>query len=923
MSISRRRLLQGISVVSSYAGLNGLRLTPLAAAAESMAAPTTGAPRFAKPEIIRYDAQCFTIHGRDTFLYSACVHYPRVPRELWRDRLTKLKQAGFNTIETYVFWNYHEPVEGQVDMSAFEDFIQAVHEAGMWLVARVGPYACAEWDSGGFPQWIIEKQFPLRSDSPESIRTSLNWYGHVLPVVQKNLITRGGPVILVQIENEYDFWKLPNQNKLNYLTALAQSAWSHGIDVPLLTNWGQQARENSDPVMAQIMDSCDFYPRWKISPEVDSGLAKLRKEEPMSPVSVAELQGGWFSNFGGLLSIDQVGVSGEQFNALVKTVIEQDTTFFSVYMGHGGTNFDWAARDLTTTYDYAAPVSEPGGLWDKYYAAHRLGAYLKTFGTLLSRAKTVPGGVSSDNHNVSASLRRNGEYGLLFVRETAEAPQAFTLKLSDGGENVQIPAEGKLSIASRGMKMMPVNLTLPDARISYCTAEVLMTGRMAQRSYVVVYDDPGSLVEIALHAEEAPAVEGELLYQRYDAANHRAVLGFRMEAVQKHLLIRGNLQIVALPRSLADRTWPAQLAAAHGGAPGETPVITDCVLMRDQQQENSGTTLTLEYAPGGHELTILEHVPVTQCTVDGKPVQVQREQRSRTASIAIQTPPLPAQPIVISSGESWVESFDLSQGRWITTDLVPLQRLGQLPYSYVKYRAAFDWNGEPNLALETWTEDHKQVFLNGARVADLSRRDGSLSCSLAGRAKKGANLLEISYECFSSPNFGPTMAELKGIRSVHLGDGAKRRQISSAHIQMASPAMNGRAVNPEFSSTPWCKTAVGPGTQAADFVPAYTWFRARFTTPATPAWFCPWKLAIASQRDALIYLNGKFVGFYRTIGPQEDFYLPEPYLHTDGKQENILTVRLAYTATAAPLERLVVAPYAEFAARRTEVRLQW
>ena len=938
MSISRRRLLQGISLASSYAALNGLQILPSAAAAESITLPQPGgAPTFPKPDIIRYDAQCFTIHGRDTFLYSACCHYPRVPQDLWRDRLTKLKRAGFNTIETYVFWNYHEPVEGQVDMTELEAFAKLVHEMGLWLIVRVGPYVCAEWDSGGFPQWVIEKQFPLRSDNPESIRTSENWYSHVLPVVRENMITRGGSIILVQIENEYDLWKLPNQNKLsnqnklNYLTVLAKTAWKAGIDVPLITNLVKQARENSDPVMAQIMDTCDFYPRWDIVPGVVPRLAKLRKEEPTSPVSIAELQSGWFSEFGGLLTVNQVGVNGAQFNALAKTVIEHATTFFSVYMGHGGTNFDWAARSLTTTYDYAAPLREPGGLWDKYYAAHRLGAFLEMFGPLIARLKDVPGAISSDNHNVSASLRTNGEFGLLFVRENADAPQTFGLKLSGAGnqgQSVQIPHQGKLTISRRGMKVLAVNVTLPTAKIHYCTAEILTFGKLTQRSYIVVYDDPGSLVEVALHLRQAPSVEGELLYQHHDAANQRSVLGFQMESTQKHLLVNGNLQIIALPRRLADRTWSAQFPAdrassADGEVFVESPVITDCVLMRSYERNAAGTTLTLEYAPGAHDVTILEHALLTRCTVDGKPAQIQRDQRSGTASVAILTPRLPAQPIVIEDGEYWVESFDLSKGKWVTTNTVPLEKLGRLPYSYVKYRSNFEWHGEPNLSIETLTEDQKQVFLNGTRLADLSQPDRSLTCALKGRAKKGSNLLEISYECFGSPNFGPTIAELKGISNIHIGDDQKKADIAPVHVQMTSAAMAGREINPEYSSSPWRKAMVGAAPRAADFVPAYTWFRAAFSMTADPQWFCPWKLAITSDRDALIYVNGKFVGFYRTIGPQDEFYLPEPYLHMDGKQENLVTVRLAYTASPESLKQLVIAPYTEFASRKTEVKFQW
>ncbi len=923
MSLSRRRLLQGLTYLSSYAGVGRLNLIPLPGASRPMALlQATDRPEFSNPNIIRYDAQCFTIHGRDTFLYSACCHYTRTPKELWRDRLTRLKQAGFNTIETYVFWNYHEPVEGQVDMSLFEEFIRLVRKMDLWLITRVGPYACAEWDAGGFPHWILEKQFPLRSDDPESIRTSKHWYRHVLPVVRENMITRGGPVILVQIENEYDYWKLPAENKLKYMTVLAQTAWKAGIDVPLITNWCKQARDNSDPVMARIMDTCDFYPRWNIVPEVVPALAKLRQQEPTSPVSIAELQGGWFSEFGGQLSVDQAGVTGAQYNALTKTVIENDTAFLSVYMGHGGTNFDWAARGLTTTYDYAAPVREPGGLWDKYYAARRIGAFLGKFGRSLVRARNVPGAVRSDNQNISASLRANGHSGILFVRNNADSPQSFGLALSapeNSIQTTQIPHRGKLALSRRGMKLLAVNLKLSTDTIHYCTAEVLTYGDLSIRPYLVVYDDPGSVVEIAIQAKHAPRLGGELLYQHYDADSQRAVFGFRIESTQKHLLINDNLQLIALPRALADRTWSAPFPAANGNMTVELPIITDCILMRDSGQDATGTTLQLEYAPGEHNITILEHSPVSRCSVDGETVHIQRDRRSGTASVAIQTPALSFAPVTITEGDYWIESFDLSHGNWLTTRPTPLEALGQIPYSYVKYRAQFEWHGESSLYLDTFTEDTKQVFLNGTRLAALSRTDRSLSCPLADHARLGSNLLEISYESFGSPNFGPTIKDLKGVSGIHIGDEEKKTPVADFHVQMTSAAMHGREIRTDYSSFPWRHANIGAAPKSVDLVPAYTWFRSRFSISTDPQWFCPLKLGITAEHDALIYLNGKFVGFYRTIGPQSEFYLPEPYLQGNGRQENTLTVRLAYTESAHSLKQLVIEPYTEFASRKTVV----
>ena len=232
---------------------------------------------------------------------------------------------------------------------------------------------------------------------------------------------------MMQLENEYDFWQAtPPAGKLAYIRALAQSAWNQGIDVPLITCWTQQARENSDPDMARIMDTCNFYPRWKILEEVPPKLAQLRREEPASPVAITEMQGGWFAKFGEKLSVDQEGVSGAQYNYLAKTALEQGVTYFSTYMGFGGTNFDWAAKGLTTTYDYDAPLHEPGGLGDKFYAARGIGESLRLMGPALARAAASGTPPESTNPAVSASLRMRRASGrasvLCLTRYTVPMP---------------------------------------------------------------------------------------------------------------------------------------------------------------------------------------------------------------------------------------------------------------------------------------------------------------------------------------------------------------------------------------------------------------------------------------------------------------------------------------------------------------------
>mgnify|MGYP001499279172 CR=1 FL=1 len=932
-SSSRREFLGNLIYVPLAAGASRAQLFSAPGTLGGLAMlQAAGGPQFENPHFIRYDSNCFTINDRDAFIYSASFHYCRTPKPLWRDRLLKLKLAGFNTIETYAFWNYHEPVEGQANMGDLEDFIKLVHEMGLWLIIRVGPYVCAEWDAGGFPHWIIAQQFPLRGDSPESIQTSKHWYDLVLPVVRRSMIEAEGPTIMIQIENEYDYWKLPNQQKLAYITALAEMVWNAGIDIPVITNWVKQARENANPVMARIMDTCDFYPRWNIVKETVPALAKLRKEEPSSPVSVAELQGGWFSQIGGKLSVDQDGIGGDQLNMLAKTVIEQGATYLNFYMGYGGTNFDWAARGLTTTYDYAAPVREPGGLWEKYYAARTIGAFIDKFGGLLARAEPMHGPVSSTNPSVSVSGRVNGKNGFVFVRENANVPQRFKMTFPDPNSPtrrlITVPREGELAIGPRGMKMLAVQAPIPGGQLRYSTAEVLSYGSNADRNYLLIYDEPGSLIEMSLATEKTPDVEGETVYQYYDPDYESVVIGFRLDRPLKMFLLNDNLQIIAINREIAGRTWTAEFPASvipqtGDKDPMDCPLITDCALVTKTVSQGNNAWVDLEYAAGEHQLTTLLPLAPDKCAVDGVDTPIQYDSHWRTTRLRLTTPSLPLQAVNLTDVKYWVERFDPSAGEWLNAAPSPLEKLGPVPYGYVKYRAPFESKAGNTLFIDSFTADGVQAFLNGNAIKKLVKPSKSISIDLAGRGQPGPNLLEVSYEAFGSANFGPEIQEMKGIQSIRIETGQQSRTISPVQFQRFPAAMHGRELNQDYSGGPWQAEQLGASSPNDSLTPSFTWLRAEFHLSSLPEWFAPWKATIDADRDALLYLNSKFVGRYSTLGPQKEFYLPEPYLFLDGRQSNILTVILAYTANPHHVHRIELSPYQEFATRKTRVQFHW
>ena len=311
-------------------------------------------PKFSHPQVIRYDHNTFYINGKETFIYSGSFHYYRCGPCQWIDILQKIKAAGFNTVDTYVPWNFHEQSKGELDLTMLNKFLNDCQQMGFYVIVRPGPYICAEWDTGGFPRWLAGKGIGFRSASARDIYWSKHWFNEVLPVIRKHLITNGGTVILLQIENEYDYFELPNSKKAEYLKSLYQDVMQNGIDVPVITCWTKQARNNSDTVFSQIMDAVNGYPGWNME-GVHQRIKSLEQQEPDSPPIFTELQGGWFTAIGDS-TVRQVNkLSAEQINALTKYVIAQGIRGLNYYMLYGGTNFDyWGGKEKTTSYDYTA-----------------------------------------------------------------------------------------------------------------------------------------------------------------------------------------------------------------------------------------------------------------------------------------------------------------------------------------------------------------------------------------------------------------------------------------------------------------------------------------------------------------------------------------------------------------------------------------
>jgi len=307
----------------------------------------------------------FLLDGERFQIRCGEIHAARVPREYWRHRLQMAKAMGLNTVCAYLFWNQIEPQSGKFDWSGQADvaeFCRIAQEEKLWVILRPGPYSCAEWEMGGLPWWLLKyDDIKLRTRDPRFLdpaRRYLKEVGRVLGPLQ---VTRGGPIIMVQVENEYGFLG----KDVEYMGQLRQALIDSGFNVPLFEcNPAGQLRNAFRP---------DLFPVVNFGSDPAGGFKALRRVLPQGPLMCGEFYPGWFDTWG---SPHHTGNTPRYLGDL-EYMLKNDESF-SIYMAHGGTTFGlWAGADRpfkpdTSSYDYDAPISEAGWPTEKFFQTRQL-----------------------------------------------------------------------------------------------------------------------------------------------------------------------------------------------------------------------------------------------------------------------------------------------------------------------------------------------------------------------------------------------------------------------------------------------------------------------------------------------------------------------------------------------------------------------
>ena len=376
-------------------------------------------PAPAAASSINFDGRGFLVHGKRTFILSGGMEYARLPHALWRDRLLRLKRAGFNCVEIYTFWNYHEPRPGQFDFSGDRDldaFLKTAHSLGLYAIVRVGPYYCAEWDSGGYPVWLrFVPGVRVREDNPQFIAAVDRFWDHLMPIVAANQINHGGSVILVQLENEDpQGWGrvLPN----SYFTHLQSKAVSLGLQVPYFFSG---LHHGSDPA--------------EDAPWSSAGR--------QSPWMTTEFWSIWYDRYG------QTQADASAYDRRMWKVLAYGGNGLNFYMFHGGSNFGYTNDDQdAASYDYGAAIGQAGDLRPTYYRFKRAALFASSFASILEDSDNATDAYQSaaTNPSVHVTARKSPSGTILFL----DNPSANAVKtqVKEAGGTL-FPSSGPLTLA--------------------------------------------------------------------------------------------------------------------------------------------------------------------------------------------------------------------------------------------------------------------------------------------------------------------------------------------------------------------------------------------------------------------------------------------------------------------------------------------
>ncbi len=542
-----------------------------------------------------------TWDDRPLTVISGEFHYSRCQEADWEEALLKMKAGGLNTVATYVFWIFHEEQPGVFAWDGPKNvrrFVALCARHGLYVILRIGPFAHGEWRNGGLPDWLYGQPFEVRSNAPGYLAYVERFYAEIGRQVQGLLFKDGGPIIGLQLENEYMHagapwevvdpvraveWVSSSREGAAHLQALKALAQRAGLDTPLylVTAWGSPIVEDETlPVYGGYA-----YPVWLDNPapsrlylfrdgHAHPAEAPTHRVPAYYPLIYAEMQGGIQVRYH-----QRPVVPPRSVEALALVCIGNGSAWLGYYMYHGGTTprgghgFSHERLHPQRSYDFQAPLSEYGERQASYHALRLLHLFLGDYGEALAPMGTVlPEGADAlEPENTTAvryCLRAQGGAGFLFVNNFQDHVTSQTLPdvvfaLHTASGELRIPETGSLMVLAEAGFILPFNQKLGDAHLVYATAQPLAILRGGDRLHYFYFAPEGLTAEYCFAKDTVARVEGDCepnplsralcLRPRVGQNNHIDLTTAQGQA----------LRITTLTRQEAEQAWKGEAWGAE------------------------------------------------------------------------------------------------------------------------------------------------------------------------------------------------------------------------------------------------------------------------------------------------------------------------------------------------------------------------
>ena len=769
----------------------------------------------AAQDAIHWKDGYFYINGQPTIIRSGSVHYARVPREQWRDRIWRLKMMGFNCVQSYVFWNASEPREGQWDFSDNVDldaWLSLLKEMNMYALVRVGPYSCAEWEEGGYPAWLTVKPGMIQREMGPSIPYSDAHLGKVEAIVAKHQVNRGGSVIMVQLENEHS------------------RGWGTDVDDPYLKYLDDQARANG--IEVPIFNS-GLHHSQDPSGEVPFPIGR-------SPWYSTEFWTGWINHYGDM----NEGMLNEKVRGTWK-IIAFGGAGYNYYMAFGGTNFGYSGSGELpgVSYDYSAPVGEAGQLRNFYFPARRAAYFAQNFTPLLVGSHNNSALAKTDQPGLRVTTRTNSsDASVVFVDHfqqkgnsspAADSSIAVATHVSIGG--MSLPHKGSMSLTATEPRTVVVNLpwTQNASFESICT-NVLFRQIIGSADIWVCYGTAGDSGEITISRKSDKAAPAQI---DFTYPGDDQVKEIDVDSGDGH-----QAKLLIMRTELTDRTWFAN----------ETIYIGPSFVLEDG---------SLEFPPDGGKATIysasgMSVVKQPAVTVAALPALSSWVSRDAAAE---RSPDFDTSHWLQSKGPQAMETYDSFQNR------------------YGWYRATLYTDSAGPVSLHFAGHSGTFVpYLNGQPCPETTLTYSDSGTLDLPNAKAGNNSLAILVK--AGPRSKTTYRGPLGMINARGLWGGVSTDLSAAPLAVdwkkwdhpPRDAVTGDIAKPEYDDSSW--TAVEPAGLTLHIAGGDTWYRGTFQISAdqvdsmieAPRFALP-KISPPPKGTPqppriILYLNGHLIG---------------------------------------------------------------